>query len=99
MKSIYTMGIATLFAAAIGLSLRVYAQQVFSYSELCDASAAVALGADHFAVADDERNMLRIYRRGQPDPVGSLELSTFLGTKKSKESDLEGAGSRLRSNG
>jgi hypothetical protein len=32
---------------------------------MCDASAAVALDADHFVVADDENNVLRIYRRGR----------------------------------
>jgi serine/threonine protein phosphatase PrpC len=58
---------------------------------MCDASAAVALDADHFVVANDERNTLRIYKRGQPDPVNSVELSTFLGTNEKKESDLEGA--------
>jgi hypothetical protein len=91
MTSICTMGIASLFVAATSLSLRVQAQEVFTYRDLCDASAAVALGADHFAVADDERNTLRIYKRGQAEPAGSLDLSTFLGTKKEKESDLEGA--------
>ena len=58
---------------------------------MCDASAAVALDADHFVVANDERNTLRIYKRGQPDPVKSVELSGFLGTNEKKESDLEGA--------
>ncbi len=91
MKLICTLGMAFLFVAANGLPQRAYAQQVFSYNTLCDASAAVALGADHFAVADDERNLLQIYKRGESDPVGALELSTFLGTKKNKESDLEGA--------
>lgn len=91
MKLICSIGIASLFVAAIGLPQRVDAHEVFSYSGLCDASAAVALGADHFVVADDELNTLQIYKRGQVDSVGSLELSAFLGTKKDKESDLEGA--------
>lgn len=91
MNAIGKMGVAFLFCAATSLSLRGQAQEVFSYRELCDASAAVALGADHFAVADDERNTLRIYKRGQAAPAGSLELSTFLGTPSERESDLEGA--------
>jgi hypothetical protein len=91
MKLIHTLGMTFLFIAANGLPQQAYAQQVFSYSKLCDASAAVALGADHFVVADDERNLLQIYQRGQPYPVGSLALSSFLGTKKNQESDLEGA--------
>ena len=64
-------------------------QAFISYQGICDASAAVALDADHFAVADDEHNTLQVYRRGVPKPVGSLPLKNFLDT--AKESDLEGA--------
>ena len=74
------------------------AHDEFRYSGLCDASAAVALGRDHFVVADDERNTLVTYRRGQPEPVALLPLAVFLGTAADKESDLEGAaaiGSRI----
>ncbi|MGE0725773.1 MAG: DUF3616 domain-containing protein, partial [Alphaproteobacteria bacterium] len=62
-------------------------------SGLCDASAAVALDPDHFVVADDERNVLQVYRRGAGAPVEGLrrDLSGFLGTKPGKESDIEGA--------
>ena len=64
-------------------------QAFTSYQGICDASAAVALDADHFAVADDEHNTLLVYRRGVPKPIGSLPLKDFLDT--AKESDLEGA--------
>ncbi|HEY0953279.1 MAG TPA: DUF3616 domain-containing protein [Roseateles sp.] len=66
------------------------------YEGLCDASAAVALDAGHFVVADDERNTLVVYRRGDAQRVAELELAKFL--KAKKESDLEGAaqvGSRI----
>jgi hypothetical protein len=63
---------------------------VMTYRGLCDASAAVALDADHFAVAGDEDNTLRVYRRGRPEPVGEAPLATFLDSGH-KESDLEGA--------
>jgi hypothetical protein len=56
---------------------------------LCDASAAVALDARHFVVADDEHNRLTVYLRGSAAPVGTVELDDFL--KTTKESDLEGA--------
>ena len=56
---------------------------------LCDASAAVALDAQHFVVADDESNRLTVYRRGAGRPVGHVELDAFL--KTGKEADLEGA--------
>ncbi len=59
------------------------------YRGICDASAAVALDEQHFAVADDERNVLQVYRRGQAEAVGSLSLVDVLGAEK--ESDLEGA--------
>jgi hypothetical protein len=61
------------------------------YSEMCDASAAVALDDKHFAVADDEGNTLRIYKRGEEAPVREYDVGKFLGNKKRTESDLEGA--------
>ncbi|PTT87482.1 DUF3616 domain-containing protein, partial [Pelomonas sp. HMWF004] len=56
---------------------------------LCDASAAVALDARHFIVADDEHNRLTVYRRGEARRVGEVALDRFL--KADKEADLEGA--------
>ena len=61
------------------------------YRGPCDASAAVALDADHFVVGDDEHNVLHIYRQGQPQPVGRLDLSAFLATVNGEEADIEGA--------
>ena len=60
---------------------------------MCDASAAVALSGDLFAVGNDEDNTLRIYKakEGGP-PVGTLDLSKFLKVdEKFPETDLEGA--------
>lgn len=59
------------------------------YEGLCDASAAVALDARHFIVADDERNKLTVYRRGESRRVAEVALDKFL--KTDKEADLEGA--------
>ena len=69
------------------------AEPVRTYFGLCDASAAVALDADYFAVADDEDNVIRAYhRRVGAMPVFSLDLSRFLRVDpKSPEADLEGA--------
>jgi hypothetical protein len=67
------------------------AETIEKYNEMCDASGAVALGSDHFIVANDELNVLKIYKRGKPAPVSSVDVSKFLGTKPKKESDLEGA--------
>jgi hypothetical protein len=68
---------------------------VTTYRGICDASAAVALDAEHFLVGEDEHNLLKVYRRGTADPVGEVDLIDFLGTRKPsgkiKEADLEGA--------
>jgi hypothetical protein len=61
------------------------------YRGLCDASAAAALDDRHFVVAGDEDNRLRVYRRGEPEPIAEQALDDFLGTRKGAESDLEGA--------
>ncbi|MBR0911463.1 DUF3616 domain-containing protein [Bradyrhizobium japonicum] len=68
-----------------------HAQKVTTYRGICDASAAIALGKDHFVVGDDELNVIRVYKRGQPDAVKQIDLSSLLGTKPDKESDIEGA--------
>src|SRR6185503_15218491 len=63
------------------------------HTGMCDASAAVALGPDLFAVANDEDNAIRIYLAGKPGPpIQTVNLSTFLQFgRKSPELDLEGA--------
>ena len=73
------------------LSLQARVEPPFTYRGLSDASAAAALDAERFVVADDERNRLKIYRRGVADPRAFIDLSAFLGTNPGKESDLEGA--------
>ncbi|HEY5861568.1 MAG TPA: DUF3616 domain-containing protein [Casimicrobiaceae bacterium] len=83
-------GAALTLMVASGLAAAA-SPQASSYRGACDASAADALDAEHFVVASDEDNMLRIYRRGHPAPVGSVDLAAFLGTKKGEESDIEGA--------
>ncbi len=82
--SIALASVASMFAAAAAT------QEVQVYRGTCDASAASALGPDHFVVASDEDNILRIYRHGQPEPVSTLPLAAFLGSGD-EESDIEGA--------
>lgn len=67
---------------------------------MCDASAAVAISSNLFVVANDEDNILRLYRNDQPGPpVRQFDCGPFLQTgAKSPEADLEGAarlGNRL----
>ena len=58
-----------------------------------DASAAVAIDADTFVVADDENNILKFYKTaGNAEPVYSFNLNKFLGIDpKHPEADIEGA--------
>jgi hypothetical protein len=65
--------------------------QTFVHTGICDASAAATLDARHFIVANDEENILWIYDRAIPAPVGRVELWNFLGIGKKEESDIEGA--------
>lgn len=67
------------------------AQAPDHYRGLCDASAAIALDARHFVVADDEHNTLQVFRRDAPEAVGHIDLDAFLGTQEGRESDIEGA--------
>jgi len=64
----------------------------------CDASGAVALEAQRFAVADDEDNILRVYDARAPGaPLSASDLTQalgLLGAGGAKEADLE-AGTRL----
>jgi len=66
----------------------------FDYRGICDASAAVALDADHFVVADDESNNLYIYHRDKPEWDHVVKMAAELGTSETKEVDLEG-GARI----
>ena len=63
------------------------------YSGMCDASGAVAVSSNLFVVANDEDNVLRLYRSDQPgQPVKQFDLNAFLEVQgKSLEADLEGA--------
>jgi hypothetical protein len=63
------------------------------YTGISDASGAVPVGTNYFAVADDEDNCLRIYRRDEGGPpLRILNLARDLGVDpKHPELDLEAA--------
>ncbi len=65
------------------------------YQGICDGSAAVALGPEHFIVANDDEDILQIYRLGEAAPVGHVDVIDFLGNRKpngkDEEADIEGA--------
>jgi hypothetical protein len=68
-------------------------QEPVFYRGSCDASAAVAVGDDMFVVADDENNILRLYKTGcGSDPIYSYDLTDFLKINpKHPEADIEAA--------
>jgi hypothetical protein len=63
------------------------------YYGMSDASAAVTLGNDQFVAADDENNILRIYKINQTSgPVSTLDLTSFITADPDHpEADIEGA--------
>jgi len=68
-------------------------EEVLIYRGTSDASAAVALSDNMFIVADDENNILRVYRTSVPGlPVFSYDLTKFLQIEpEHPEADIEGA--------
>ncbi len=66
------------------------------YKGMCDASGAVTIGSEYFAIANDEDNEIRIYKTDSNGiPVGTLDLSKFFqldkGGSRKTELDIEGA--------
>jgi hypothetical protein len=67
-------------------------QKIQVYHGASDASASVALGEDMFVMADDENNILRVYKIGGASPVYSYDVSEFLKIEQDHpEADIEGA--------
>jgi hypothetical protein len=87
---------AALLLSALLATCRVASQEqprALRHDGMCDASAAVSAGRGLFIVADDEDNILRLYRSGAPGgPLSSIDLSAFLGADAAHpEADIEGA--------
>jgi hypothetical protein len=64
-----------------------------TYFGAADASAIVFIDDSHFVIADDESNVLLIYKTdGSAKPVSKCDLNTFLRiTPESAEADIEAA--------
>lgn len=92
---------AAIFALALHANPSVGAATtgaVETYRGACDASAAVALDAQHFIVGNDENDVLSTYRVHDATAVDRVDLRRFLGTRSREEADIEGAamiGSRI----
>jgi len=64
---------------------------VVEYLGICDASAATAVSADQFIVANDADNVLRVYRCNKPGALQNIDLSSFLKINPDHpEADIEG---------
>ena len=69
------------------------AGQILTFRQTCDASAAAVVADDLFIVADDENNVLRVYRTTDPNlPVLTCDLTRFLDIDpEHPEADIEAA--------
>jgi hypothetical protein len=74
-------------------ALTAHADTLILCRGMCDASAVALVGTEHFVVADDEDNILRVYSRPRGGaPVQTLNLDSFLRVDpKEPEADIEGA--------
>jgi hypothetical protein len=93
MKIIIRAVFFVFISGLIGCSFADSSEEALTYYGMSDASAAAAVGREMFVVADDENNVLRVYKTGKPSlPVFSCDLTAFLGTEpEHPEVDIEGA--------
>ncbi len=87
-KVMITSSLLVLMLHAMALS------KVVQYSGMCDASASLEIDDNTFIIANDEDNVLRIFRYDQEEPIVTWNLSAFFKIEfddKSPESDIEGA--------
>lgn len=69
------------------------------FRDTCDGSAAAALPGDLFVGANDETNMLRVYRLTGGRPAAARNISAFLGLDRKEEADIEGAATLRQAGG
>jgi len=94
MKCIYKMILFLIICSAIGSATHGNLDELYIvYRGASDASAAAALGNDMFVVADDENNVLRIYKMNLESlPIACYDLTPFIvDDPKYPEADIEGA--------
>jgi len=76
--------------------IRFSVEKELQHQGICDASGAVALDEQHFVVANDEDNILKVYRSdssGRPvSGISGRDINDyFVNNPKNKEVDIEGA--------
>jgi hypothetical protein len=87
------IGWSGLLLLSIGGCLSADIRQISHYNGSSDASAAAAVDNRYFIVGDDEHDILRMYSiDGPPDPVFSLDITSFLiAAPEHPEADIEAA--------
>ncbi len=90
---IYIAYLLLLYGIAYSSEAKEQTEKVLVYCGASDASAAAAINDDMFVVADDENNILRVYKTGDSEmPVFSYDLTSFLEVEPDyPEADIEGA--------
>jgi len=90
MKIVFYLWICSTVSLALG---NKQAAGALVYRGASDASAAMATGKDMFIVADDENNVLRIYKTSKGGlPLFSYDMTEFLDIEpEHPEADIEGA--------
>lgn len=87
----YAVAAAVAWVAAFG-ALPAAAQKISDfYRGMCEASAAVAVGPNHFLVAEDEGGTLRLYARSKSQPVWSQDVEKLFPKNVPGVTDIEGA--------
>lgn len=74
-------------------NLNFTVEKELRHHEVCDSSGAVSLGEEHFVVANDEDNILRVYQANiSGKPVVRIDINDyFLNNPEKAEVDIEGA--------
>ena len=94
MRAIHKIILSLIFFSLAGFASQTApSEKYIVYYGTSDASAAVAVTNDLFIVADDENNILRVYKTGQPGlPLFTYDLTEFLEIESEyPEADIEGA--------
>jgi Protein of unknown function (DUF3616) len=89
----YRYGLSLMIIVCISsYAVAQQAPKIIEYPDMCDASAAVAVGDKLFMAASDEDNILRIYKRDEPGQPQRVDLNSFLKLSSSNEEvDIEGS--------
>ncbi|MBD3886285.1 DUF3616 domain-containing protein [Phormidium tenue FACHB-886] len=72
--------------------IKLTAREEIQHKKICDSSAATALGEQHFVVANDEDNVLRVYEANRSGyPVIEISINDYFDNNpEGNEVDIEG---------